>query len=154
MATSRGRCLPSPTWAWSPRFDEDLLAARSWHEQALRLARTLDDRFSIARLCYLLGAVRRLLGDYAAAAELFAEAAPLLDTKDPCLRRVGLDFSGDLAVDERQYERAAELYTNGAAPLPACELSAGVSLVTQRIGIMAIRMGDERRGVRILVGTA
>ena len=50
-------------------FDEDLIAAREWHEQALRLARTLEDRFSIARLSYLLGGVRRLLGDYAGAAE-------------------------------------------------------------------------------------
>jgi hypothetical protein len=50
-------------------FDEDFLAARGWHEQSMQLARSLEDRFTIARLCWLLGGVRRLLGDYAGAAE-------------------------------------------------------------------------------------
>jgi hypothetical protein len=43
-------------------FDEDLVAARTFFEQALRLARPLDDRFNIVRLCYMLGTVRRLAG--------------------------------------------------------------------------------------------
>ena len=131
-------------------FDEDLLAARSWHEQALRLARTLDDRVSIARLCYLLGGVRRLLGDYAGAADLFAEAAPRLDTKDPWGRAREWMFPGDLAVDQGQYERAAELYTTALRHFQRVGFRPWMDWVTQRIGILAIRRGDERRGVRIL----
>jgi non-specific serine/threonine protein kinase len=132
-------------------FDEDLLAARRWHEQALRLARTLDDRFSIARLCYLLGGVRRLLGDYAGAAELFAEAAPRLDPKDPWGRAREWMFPGDLAVDQGQYERAAELYTTALRHFQRVGFRPWMGWVTQRIGILAIRMGDERRGLRILL---
>jgi non-specific serine/threonine protein kinase len=131
-------------------FDEDLLAARSWHEQALRLARTLDDRVSIARLCYLLGGVRRLLGDYAGAAELFADAAPRLDTKDPWGRAREWMFPGDLAVDQGQYEQAAELYTTALRHFQRVSFRPWMDWVTQRIGILAIRRGDERRGVRIL----
>jgi hypothetical protein len=62
------------------------------------------------RQCYLLGAIRRLLGDYSAAAELFAEATPLLDTRDPWARAWECIFPGDLGADEGQHERAAELY--------------------------------------------
>ena len=131
-------------------FDEDLSAARTWHEQALRLARTLDDRFNIARLCYLLGGVRRLLGDYPGAAELFAEAMPLIDTNDVFACAWDWMFSGDLAVDLRQYERAAELYTIALRHFERVGFRPWVNLVTQRIGIMAIRRRDERRGVRIL----
>jgi non-specific serine/threonine protein kinase len=130
--------------------DEDFLAARGWHEQALRLARTLDDRFSIARLCYLLGGVRRLLGDHAGAAELFAEAAPRRDTKDPWGRAREWMFPGDLAVDQGQYERAAELYTTALRHFQRVSFGPWMDWVTQRIGILAIRMGDQRRGVRIL----
>jgi non-specific serine/threonine protein kinase len=131
-------------------FDEDFLAARRWHEQSLRLARTLDDRFTIVRLCYMLGAVRRLLGDYAGAADLFAEAAPLIDTKDALARAWVWMFPGDLAVDEGQYERAAELYMTALRHFQRVGFRPWVKLVTQRIGILAIRMGDQRRGARIL----
>jgi len=130
--------------------DEDFPAARRWHEQSLRLARTLDDRFTIVRLCYMLGAVRRLLGDYAGAADLFAEAAPRLDTKDPWGRAREWMFPGDLAVDQGQYERAAELYTTALNHFQRVGFRPWMDWVTQRIGILAIRMGDERRGVRIL----
>jgi non-specific serine/threonine protein kinase len=129
---------------------EDFIAASGWHEQALRLARTLDDRFSIARLCYLLGGVRRLLGDQAGAAELFAEAAPRLDTKDPWGRAREWMFPGDLAVDQGQYERAAELYRTALRHFQRVSFRPWINWVTQRIGILAIRMGDQRRGVRIL----
>jgi DNA-binding CsgD family transcriptional regulator len=131
-------------------FDGDLLAARSSHEQALRLARTLDDRVSIARLCYLLGGVRRLLGDYAGAAELFAEAAPRLDTKDPWGRAREWMYPGDLADDHGQYERAAELYTTALRHFERVSFRPWMAWPTQRMGILAIRMGDKRRGVRIL----
>jgi non-specific serine/threonine protein kinase len=130
--------------------DEDLVAAKSWHEQALRLARTLDDRFSIVRLCYLLGGVRRLLGDHLGAAELFAEAMPLIDSKDLLACSWDWIFSGGLAVDRREFERAAELYGTALRHFQRVGFRPWVNLVTQRIGIMAIRMGDERRGVRIL----
>ena len=60
------------------------------------------------RQCYLLGTARRLLGDYAAEAELFAEAAGLLDTRDPWARPWEWIFPGDLAVDEGRYARAPE----------------------------------------------
>ena len=130
--------------------DEDFLAARGWHEQSLRLARTLEDRFNIVRLCYMLGAVRRLLGDYAGAADLFAEAAPLIDTKDVFARAWEWMFPGDLAVDRSQYERAAELYMTSLRHFQRVGFRSWVNLVTQRIGIMAIRMGDQQRGVRIL----
>ena len=133
--------------------EEDYLAASSWHEQSLRLARTLDDRFRIMRQCYLLGAIRRLLGDYSAAAVLFAEAAPLLDTKDPWARAWEWIFPGDLAADEGQYERAVELYRTALRHNQRVSYRAGVSWVTQRLGILAIRMGDHRRGVRILAAT-
>jgi non-specific serine/threonine protein kinase len=131
-------------------FEEDLLVARTWHEQSLRLARTLDDRYTIARLCCLLGAVRRLLGDYAGAAELFAEAAPLLDAKDPLSRARGWILPADLAVDQGQYERAAELYMTALREFQRAGLRPLVDWVTQRMGILAIRMGDQRGGVRIL----
>jgi len=133
--------------------EEDYLAASSWHEQSLRLARSLDDRFRIMRQCYLLGAIRRLLGDYSAAAVLFAEAAPLLDTKDPWARAWEWIFPGDLAADEGQYERAVELYRTALRHNQRVSYRAGVSWVTQRLGILAIRMGDHRRGVRILAAT-
>ena len=132
MATSRGRRSAFAQLGLVATFDEDLLAARSWHEQSLRLARTLDDRFRIVRLCYLLGAVRRLLGDYAGAAELFAEAAPLLDTKDPWARAWDWIFSADLAVDEGQYERAAELYRTALRHFQRVGFRPWVHLVTQR----------------------
>jgi ATP/maltotriose-dependent transcriptional regulator MalT len=131
-------------------FDEDLLAARSWHEQSLRLARSLDDRYTVARLCCLLGGIRRLLGDYAGAAELFAEAAPLLDPKDPLSRARGWIFPADLAVDQGQYERAADLYETALRELQRAGIRPLLDWVTQRIGILAIRMGDYRRGVRLL----
>jgi DNA-binding CsgD family transcriptional regulator/tetratricopeptide (TPR) repeat protein len=131
-------------------LEEDFLAASTCHEEALRLARTLDDRFRIMRQCYLLGAIRRLLGDYLAAAELFAEAAPLLDRKDPWARAWEWIFPADLAVDEGQYERAAELYRTALHHYELVSFRAGMYWVTQRLGILAIRMGDPRRGVRIL----
>jgi predicted ATPase/DNA-binding CsgD family transcriptional regulator len=131
-------------------LEGDFLAASSWHEQSLRLARTLDDRFRIMRQCYLLGAVRRLLGDYSAAAELFAEATPLLDTKDPWARAWEWIFPGDLAADEGQHERAAELYRTALHHYELVSFRAGVYWVTQRLGILAIRVGDYRRGVRVL----
>jgi predicted ATPase/DNA-binding CsgD family transcriptional regulator len=131
-------------------FEEDLLAARTWHEQSLRLARTLDDRYTIARLCCLLGGVRRLLGDHAGAAELFAAAAPLLDPKDPWSRARGWMFPADLAADQGQYERAAELYRSALRDLQRVGFRPWVDWVAQRLGILAIRMGDHRRGVRIL----
>ena len=130
--------------------EEDLLAARSWHEQALRLARTMDDRFNVVRVCYMLGTVHRLLGDNARAAELFSEAAPLIDTNDPFARAWDWIFSADLAADEGQYERAAELYGTALRNFQRVGFRPWVNLVTQRIGILAIRMGDQRRGVRIL----
>jgi non-specific serine/threonine protein kinase len=131
-------------------FAEDLLAARGWHEQSLRLARTLEDRLTISRLCCLLGGVRRLLGDYAGAAELFAEAAPLLDAKDPFSRARGWMLPADLAVDQGQYERAAELYTTALRDFQRVGFRPWIDWVAQRLGILAIRMGDQRRGVRIL----
>jgi predicted ATPase/DNA-binding CsgD family transcriptional regulator/transcriptional regulator with XRE-family HTH domain len=131
-------------------FDEDLLAARGWHEQSLRLARTLEDRFTIARLCCLLGGIRRLLGDYAGAAELFAEAGPLLDAMDPFSRARGWMLPADLAVDQGQYDRAAALYTIALRDFQRVGFRLWVDWVAQRLGIMAIRMGDQRRGVRIL----
>ena len=91
-------------------LEEDFVAASRWHEQSLRLARTLGDRFKIMRQCYLLGTARRLLGDYSAAAELFAEATPLLDTKDSWTRAWEWMFPADLAVDEGRYQHAAALY--------------------------------------------
>jgi len=98
----------------------------------------------------MLGAVRRLLADYEEALELFAEAAPLLDTKDMLACSWGWLFSGDLAVDQGQYKRAATLYTTALRHFQRVGVRPWVHLVTQRIAIMAIRMGDERRGVRIL----
>jgi non-specific serine/threonine protein kinase len=59
-------------------------------------------------------------------------------------------FPGDLAVDGGQYERAAELYMTALRHFQRVGFRPWVNLVTQRIGIMAIRVGDERRGVRIL----
>jgi non-specific serine/threonine protein kinase len=59
-------------------------------------------------------------------------------------------FSGDLAVDRGQYERAAELYRTALRHFQRVDFGPWVHLVIQRIGIMAIRMGDHRRGVRIL----
>jgi tetratricopeptide (TPR) repeat protein len=131
-------------------FDEDLVAARSWHEQSLRLARTVGDRFHTVRVCYMLGAVRRRLGDYAGAAELFAEAAQLVDTKDTLACSWEWIFSGDLAVDQGQYERAAEMYRTALRHFQRVGVAPWVHLVTQRIAILAIRRGDDRRGVRIL----
>jgi predicted ATPase/DNA-binding CsgD family transcriptional regulator/transcriptional regulator with XRE-family HTH domain len=131
-------------------FEEDLLAARTWHEQSLRLARTLDDRYTVARVCCLLGGVRRLLGDYAGAAALFAEAAPLLDAKDPWSRARGWMYPADLAVDEGRYERAAELYRLALGDMQRVGFRPWVDWVAQRLGILAIRMGDYRRGVRVL----
>jgi non-specific serine/threonine protein kinase len=131
-------------------FDEDLLAARSWHEQSLRLAQTLEDRYTVARVCCLLGGVRRLLGHYAEAATLFAEAQPLLDAKDPWSRGRGLMLPADLAVDQGEYERAAELYLAALRDFEQVGFRPWVDWVAQRLGIMSIRMGDYQRGVRIL----
>ena len=134
-------------------LEEDFVAASRWHEQSLRLARTLADRFRIMRQCYLLGTARRLLGDYAAAAELFAEAAGLLDTKDPWARPWEWIFPGDLALDEGRYARAAKLYRTALRHNQHVSYRAGVSWVTQRLGMLAIRTGDERRGVRVTAAT-
>jgi len=133
--------------------EEDFLAASHWHTQSLRLARSLGDRFRIMRQCYLLGTIRRLLGDYSAAVELFAEAAPLLDAQDPWTRAWEWMFPGDLAVDQGQYARAAELYQQALDYNQRVSHRGGVSWVTQRLGILVIRMGDPRRGVRILAAT-
>jgi DNA-binding NarL/FixJ family response regulator len=131
-------------------YQEDFLAARSWHEQALRLARTMDDRFNIVRVCYMLGTVHRLLGDNARAAELFAEAASLIDTNDPFARAWEWIFSADLAVDGGQYERAAELYWTALRHFQRVGFRPWMNLVTQRIGTLAIRKGNPECGVRIL----
>jgi non-specific serine/threonine protein kinase len=133
--------------------EEDFPSASSWHEQSLRLARVLEDRFRIMRQCYVLGAIRRLLGDYSGAAKLFAEAAPLLDTKDPWARAWEWIFPGDLAVDEGRYETAAELYGKALRHNQRVSFRAGMSWVAQRLAILAIRMGDTRHGVRILAAT-
>ena len=44
------------------------------------------------------------------AAELFAEATPLIDTRDVFACAWEWIFSADLAVEAGQYERAAHLY--------------------------------------------
>jgi non-specific serine/threonine protein kinase len=134
-------------------LEEDFLAASSWQEQSLHLARTLGDRFRTMRQCYLLGAVRRLLGDYATAAELFTEAASLLDPKDPWARPWEWIFPADLAADEGRYAEAAQLYQTALHHNQRVGNRVGVSWVTQRLGILAIRMGDPRRGVRVLAAT-
>src|SRR5439155_9622020 len=59
-------------------------------------------------------------------------------------------FPGDLAADEGQHERAAELYRTALHHYELISFRAGVYWVTQRLGILAIRMGDHRRGVRVL----
>jgi non-specific serine/threonine protein kinase len=101
----------------------------------------------------VLGAIRRLLGDYSGAAKLFAEAAPLLDTKDTWARAWEWIFPGDLAVDEGQYETAAELYKKALRHNQGVSFRAGTSWVAQRLAMLAIRMGDTRHGVRILAAT-
>src|SRR5262249_30347981 len=60
---------------------------------------------------------------------------------------------GDLAVDEGQYARAAGLYRTALHYNQRVSNRAGVSWVIQRFGMLAIRMGDARRGVRVLAAT-
>ena len=65
-----------------------------------------------------------------------------------CLRaRESGSFSGDLAVDGRQYERAAELYMTALRHVQRVGFRPWVNLVTQRIGVLAIHIGDQRRTV-------
>jgi hypothetical protein len=101
-------------------------------------------------VCCLLGGVCRLLGDYAGAATLFAEAKPMLDAKDPWSRGRGWMLPADLAVDQGQYEQAGELYLAALRDFQQVGFRPWVDWVAQRLGIMSIRMGDYRRGVRIL----
>jgi DNA-binding CsgD family transcriptional regulator len=93
-----------------------------------------------------------MMGDYASAAELFAEAAPLLDAKDPFSRARGWMYPADLAVDRGHYAQAAKLYTAALGEMQRVGFRPWVDWVAQRLGILAIRMGDYRRGVRILAG--
>ena len=134
----------------SQRPDEDLLAARRWHEQSLRLARTLDDQYSIARLCCLLGGVLRLLGDYAARGNCSPTRRHCPTRRIPGRAGGGWIFPADLAVNEGHYERAAELYGIALRDFQRVGFRPGVNWVTQRLGILAIRMGDHHRDVRIL----
>jgi hypothetical protein len=74
-------------------LEEDFAAASLWLEQSLRLARSLAARFRVMRQCYLLGTARRLLGDYSAAADLFAEAASLVGDAGSVDAGLGMDVS-------------------------------------------------------------
>jgi hypothetical protein len=56
----------------------------------------------------------------------------------------------DLAVDQGEYDRAAALYTTALRDFQRVGFRPLLDWVAQRLGIMAIRMGDQRRGVRIL----
>jgi len=123
---------------------------RADHARALLAKYRIPDSSMDVAARQLKAAIAYDLGDYAAAADLFAEAAPLLDTKDPWARAWEWIFPGDLAADEGQYERAAELYRTALQHYQRVSFRAGVYWVTQRLGILAIRMGDQCRGVRIL----
>ena len=76
----------------------------------------------------------------------------MLDLKDPLSRARGWIYPADLAVDQGQYTLAVELYTTALRDFERVGIRASVDWVAKRLGIVAIRMGDHRRGVRILTG--
>src|SRR5262249_31947975 len=104
------------------------------------------------RQLYLLGSMCRMLGDYAGARELFAEAAELQEPGDPWAWSWQWNFPADLATDERRYDEAARLYRTDLCHFEQMGYLPGVGLDVQRMGILGIRMGDPRRGVRLLAG--
>jgi non-specific serine/threonine protein kinase len=65
-------------------------------------------------------------------------------------RAWGWMFPADLTVDERRYQEAAKLYRTALQYNQRVSFRAGVSWVTQRLAMLAIRKGDDRRGVRVL----
>jgi DNA-binding CsgD family transcriptional regulator len=58
-----------------------------------------------------------------------------------------------VAVDEGRYQQAAALYATALRYDERVSHRAGVSWVTQRLGFLAIRAGEERCGVRVLAAT-
>ena len=102
------------------------------------------------RQLYLLGGAVRVLGDRPRARQLFAEAAGLAEPGDPWAWAWRWLYVADLAVDEGEHDRAGELYGAALRYLQRAGWRTGVGWVVQRLGILAIRAGDPRRGVRLV----
>jgi len=117
LATSRGQVFASPTWV-GRQFDGSYRSEKVARAVTPARSHPGDSAVYHRALCYMLCRYAAAGGDYAGAADLFAEAAPLIDTKDALAARVGMDVPRDMAVDEGQYERAAQLVLERAAPLP------------------------------------
>jgi tetratricopeptide (TPR) repeat protein len=131
----------------------DFAAASGRHEESLALARRVGDRVRTMRQLYLLGSMARLLGDQARARRLFAEAAGLMRPGDPGLWPSQWIYPADLATDEGAYDEAGDLYRLALRHYRQLGSQPGLSFVVQRLGMLAIRMGNEHRGVRLVAAT-
>jgi tetratricopeptide (TPR) repeat protein len=131
----------------------DFTAASRWHEESLALARQLGSRFRIMRQLYLLGSMARLLGEHARARQLFVEATTLMRSGDPFAWVWQWTYPADLATDEGAYEQAGELYNRALQHYQRLGWQPGISHIVQRLGILAIRTGNERQGVRLVAAT-
>lgn len=102
---------------WEAQSQGDYAAADAYHEQALALARQMNDPFSLAHTLHFLGASAGRQSDFERAAALLSESLTL-HRQDPTLTTRIPALLNNLAIVYKRlgdYEQARSLLENGLA---------------------------------------
>jgi predicted ATPase/DNA-binding SARP family transcriptional activator len=124
----------------------DYTAARSCHEESLRIRQALGDRPGIATALNNLGNLALNQGDFTAAGALYEASLSLRREQDDtwnvaCL----INNLGAVAGYQGDYERAEALFTESLALFQELGIRSGAAVSLSSLGIVAQYQGDEAR---------
>jgi predicted ATPase/class 3 adenylate cyclase len=125
--------------------------ATAFGEEALGLARALDEPRNVAVALFVLGAVAQGRGDYDQAIALLEEsAARSRQVGEEWSTAVALVLLGEVASNRGNFEQAATLYEQSLAIFRRFGDKFGVAYVLNGLGTAARRHGDQRRAQELL----